>query len=447
MIDISIYFCTLLDFITGFVYLLVFKSIVDNFSCKKFNNQIIYAFIFLTSIFIFIFEFESSIIFILLCVVFYKFNYQQKFLKCIFISLAYWFLIYIPIEYISVGVVFNINYNDLIQDFNRDFIVVEMECMIILNLLMLIVFQICVQINKFKSFKDTYKKVSYISICIPILINTLMIIVIFRIIAIDKVGSKFYMIILIIVSILVLISKVYNFYMMKKSIYSYTLDYENRIIKDNVLKEQNYYKKIKEEKDKVRALHHDMKNHMICIRNLCEDKNLDKILEYINSMEINITNYNKLNQDFNTGNMILDSILRVKKAICIEKDIDFYVDMDFSKGDFIDMVDICTIFSNLIDNAIEACDQIHNHDISKKIILKSKYIDGFCIILVENTKINEIKQRKNLFLTSKKNSYIHGIGLKNVEKTVKKYFGEVIFNHSKNTFTVKIMIPYKISIN
>ncbi|WP_346047037.1 sensor histidine kinase [Paraclostridium tenue] len=337
----------------------------------------------------------------------------------------------------------NINYNDLILDFNINSIVVDIETMIIQNIFMLIIFKICVQINKFKKFKNICIKMKYISIFVPILIDVLMIIIIFRIIAVDKVISKFYIMILITVSILVLISKWHNFYMMKKSIYSYKLDYENKIIKDNVLKEENYYKEIKNEKDKVRFLHHDMKNHMICIRNLCEDGNIEKVLEYIDSMEININNYNKLNKDFNTGNMILDSILRVKKSICIEKNINFYVDMDFSKGNFMDMVDICTIFSNLIDNAIEACDKIYNYDIPKKIILKSKYIDGFCIISIKNTKINEIKQRKNLFLTNKKNSYMHGIGLNNVRKVTEKYFGQINFTYYKNTFIVRAMIPYK----
>lgn len=443
MVDIHNYFFILLDFITGLVYLLVFKSILDNFSSKKFSNKIIYVFIFLTSIFIFIFKFENSIIFILLCVIFYKLNYKQDLLICILISLSYWILIYLPIEYISVDIVFNINYNELVHDFNIDYIVVDIENMIIQNILMLVVFQICIQIKKFKDFKYTYKKINYISIFLPTLINILMLIVIFRIIAIDKIVSKFYIIILIIVPILVIISKIYHFYMLKKHIYSYKLDYENKIIKHNVLKEHNYYKKINEEKDKVRYLHHDIKNHMICIKNLCEHKKFNKILEYIDSMEININTYCKFNHTFNTGNMILDSILREKKIICIEKGINFYVDMDFSNSDFMEMIDICTIFSNLIDNSIEACDKITSLDNPKKITLKSKYIDGFCIISIENTKVNEIKQIKNLFLTSKKNSYMHGIGLKNVNKSVEKYFGQINFNYYKNIFIVKIMIPCK----
>ncbi|MBC6005018.1 GHKL domain-containing protein [Paeniclostridium sp. NSJ-45] len=443
MIDIQNIFLNLLDFITGVVYLLVFKSILDNISCKKLRRRINYTIIILFSICIFSFKFESSIIFILICCVFYKINYEQNILMCIFISLLYCFLVYIPIEYISLDLVFYINYNDLILNFNRSSILVEIESMIIQNILMIIIFKICVQINRFKNFKDLFIKVNYISIVIPFLIDILMVIVVFRIIAIDKSILKFYIIILIFVSILVLLSKWNNFHMMKKNIYSYKLDYENKIIKNNVLKEQNYYKKINKEKDKVRALYHDMKNHMICIRNLCEDKNIDGLLQYIDSMEVNIVNYNKSNQDFNTGNMIVDSILRVKKSICIEKNIDFFEDMDFSKSDFIDMIDICTIFSNLIDNAIEACDKINNPNIPKKIILKSKYIDGFCVVLIENTKVNEVKQRKTLLLTSKKTSYMHGIGLNNVKKTVKKYLGQINFSYSKNDFTVKIMIPYK----
>lgn len=81
-----------------------------------------------------------------------------------------------------------------------------------------------------------------------------------------------------------------------------------------MLKEQNYYKKINIEKDKVRLLYHDMKNHIIYIRNLCEERNIDKLIEYIDSIQSNIANFNKVNEDFNTGNMILDSILRVKKG-------------------------------------------------------------------------------------------------------------------------------------
>lgn len=443
MIDISNCFFDILSFTTGLGYLILFKSILDNFNCKKFNDRINYTIIIFIAIFIFAFALENEIIFILICTTFYKINYEQSILKCFFISLMYWFLVYIPIENISLYLAFNINYNDITEHFYTDSLIVEIECMIIENIFMIVIAKIFNQMGKLKTIKNTYKKATYIVICIPIIINMLILIIAFRIIAIDKLLIKYCIVILITIAISTLIYNIYTFYIIRKSIDSYKLDYENKIIKDNILKEYNYYLDINKEKDKVRSLYHDMKNHIICIRHLCEEKDRNKVLEYIDSMEYNIRNYNKLNEKLYTGNMILDSILRVKKSICIEKSIDFFVDMDFSKSDFIDMVDVCTIFSNLIDNAIEACDKVNSSNISKKIILKSKYIDEFCIFLIENTRINEINQEKNLFLTNKKNSYMHGIGLNNVRSTVEKYFGELIVSHSENIFTVKIMIPYQ----
>lgn len=134
--EIKIIFLELLNFITGVSYLLLFKSIIDNINYKKRSIKVDYVFIILCSIFIFMFKFESSIIFILICFSFYIINYEQNILKCIFISVLYWLLVYISIEYISIDLVFNINYNELIYDLNRNFIVVDIESMIIQDMFM-----------------------------------------------------------------------------------------------------------------------------------------------------------------------------------------------------------------------------------------------------------------------------------------------------------------------
>lgn len=439
MIDIHTCFFNIISLIDGIVYLLVFKSLLDKLSVQKLSNHINYSIVFVTSILIFILKFESSILFIFICIVFYKINYNESIFKCILVSILYWVFIYIPIEYISLDLAFYINYNELAKDLYVNSIKFEIESMLIQILFMVVISYVLTHIKAFCKLK----KVKDILICIPILINILTVILTFRLIAVDKDLVKYNILILIFLPILIIFSKIYIFNIVKKNIKNYKLEYENKIIKENVLKEYNYYLDINKEKDKVRFLYHDLKNHMICIRSLCEKNNTEEIIEYIDSMNRNINRCNPLNQEFNTGNIILDSILKNKKSICIEKNINFVSEIDFSKNDFMDMVDICTIFSNLIDNAIEACQKINEFNISKKIVLKSKYIDEFCIILIENTKTNNIKKRKNLFLTNKKDTYMHGIGLTNIKETVEKYFGEVIFTYSKNLFTVKIIIPLK----
>ncbi|MGX4601198.1 GHKL domain-containing protein [Faecalimicrobium sp. JNUCC 81] len=351
----------------------------------------------------------------------------------------YWFCVYIPIEYISLDLAFIINFNDLTKDYYINPNKVELESMIIQFVFMLSSLYTFIYAQNFYKFK----KISDIFICIPVIINILTLIVAFRLIAIDRIFFKVDILILVCMPVLILISNIYFLNMMKKIIKGYKVEHENKTLKENIFKEYNYYLNINKEKDKVKSLYHDTKNHMICIRHLCKTNDTEKIIEYIDSMKTNIIKYNKYKEEFNTGNMILDSILINKKSICVEKQIDFDINIDFSKNDFMDMMDVCTIFSNLIDNAIEACDKINKSNINKKIKLESKYIDQFCIILIENTKINEIKIRKNLFITSKKNSYIHGIGLNNIKSSVEKYLGEMVINHSENKFIVKIMIPCK----
>jgi sensor histidine kinase regulating citrate/malate metabolism len=302
---------------------------------------------------------------------------------------------------------------------------------------MLVLLFALIYIKNFYRFKRT----SDIFICIPIIINILTLVLAFRLIAIDKSFVKVDVFILIFMPILILISNIYFFTIMKKIVNCYKLDHENKTLRENIRKEYNYYLNINKEKDKVKELYHDTKNHMVCIRHLCEKNDTPRIIEYIDSMESKIIKYKQYKDEFNTGNMILDSILTNKKFICVEKNIDFYACIDFSKNDFMDMMDVCTIFSNIIDNAIEACDKIDSIDILKKIKIESKYIDDFCIIVIENTKINEIIKKRNFILTNKKNSYVHGIGLKNVKKCVEKYCGEIVINYSENTFIIKIMIP------
>ena len=59
-----------------------------------------------------------------------------------------------------------------------------------------------------------------------------------------------------------------------------------------------------------------------------------------------------------TGNPILDILLADYLSIMDEKQIDFDIQVDNVKMDFMDAMDITTIFGNLLDNAIEACDNI-----------------------------------------------------------------------------------------
>ena len=103
------------------------------------------------------------------------------------------------------------------------------------------------------------------------------------------------------------------------------------------------------------------------------------------------------------------------------------------------MIDVCSIFSNILDNAIEACNKIKNDE--KYIKIRGTFVKSYYVIRCENSKVNKIKIKNNRIISSKKDKFIHGIGLKSVKSSLKKYDGELEIEDFEDKFLVQIYIP------
>ncbi|TQO56589.1 sensor histidine kinase [Paraclostridium bifermentans] len=221
-----------------------------------------------------------------------------------------------------------------------------------------------------------------------------------------------------------------------------------QILKENKLKTQNelmqnkldmqykYYLNIQESHMKVKKLYHDINNHICCIDNL--KNNSSEVDEYISNLNDEIKEFKCI---YNTGNMILDIIINEKSKVCTNKGINFTCDINFSKVNFIKPIDVSSIFDNILDNAIEACDKISNEKIDKYIRIKGTIIKSFFIIKCENSKVNSIKIYKDILLTDKIDKFMHGIGIQSVKSSLEKYNGEILFEDEKNKFMINIYIP------
>ena len=108
--------------------------------------------------------------------------------------------------------------------------------------------------------------------------------------------------------------------------------------------------------------------------------------------------------------------------------------------DFMHVADICTIFGNALDNAIESVSLIE--DPEKRLIhLSVSPRKNFVIIQINNYCENQIKIKNGYPVTTKADKASHGFGLKSIRYTVEKYHGNVTFDVSKNWFELKILIP------
>lgn len=225
------------------------------------------------------------------------------------------------------------------------------------------------------------------------------------------------------------------------SIFINSIKVEKEKVKSEFVNEKldmqyKYYLMVKESQEKMRQIYHDMNNHMKNIKSLKNSS--EDVDKYINNIEDEVKSSKNI---YNTGNVLLDIILYEKSKDCMENNIDFNIGIDFSKCEFIQMIDISSIFSNLIDNSIEACNKINDKEIKRYINIKSTFIKGYYVIRCENSKINKIIVKNNKLFTTKKDTFFHGLGLESIKSSIKKYDGELKLKNEQYKFIASIHIP------
>ena len=414
----------------------VLKIVLDEISSIKRKKAIVYLNLLISISIILVLSinnFNPNIklfIGIAITFIFYISNYEVSKLKGFLISLLYW-MILIGFDAIGVSLVTLINSLENINKLLENNIL-RLELIILTKLLLISL----IPLIKFRKIKLQINKRECIYITIPLLANIISITSIFGFIFKDRSVDANESITILIISIILLLSNISLVVIISRIIKDNKLRLENKIIKEKMDIQYQYYLNLKESQSKTRKLYHDMNNHMICIKNICGlDERADKYIDEITSQ---LRDCNIL---FDTGNVILDVILNEKKSICNKYDIEFLVDVKFSECDFIDMADVCSIFSNMIDNAIEACKKINSTNISKVIKLRGTIVNQFAVIKCKNTKINDIIIKKDKIITDKRDYFIHGIGISSIKNSVEKYDGNVEIDISDNDFLMTIYIP------
>ena len=196
-----------------------------------------------------------------------------------------------------------------------------------------------------------------------------------------------------------------------------------------------YQEKLKDE-EKVRSVYHDMKNHLLVLQRhiLQRQINSPETTEMVEKLQSQVAMY----EDYvHTGNDILDIILKEKSELAREKSIAFSVTADLNGVDFIEPLDISTIFSNALDNAIEASEKLPEEQ--GAILVKAGKMQNFFSVLIEN---NCLQNSENTNIrTTKSDDFLHGFGISNMRKAAEKYGGQLTTKYEKGTFTLKILIP------
>ena len=204
---------------------------------------------------------------------------------------------------------------------------------------------------------------------------------------------------------------------------------EALLLKEEVSKEK--YKELSLLIAHNEQLRHDIKNHFLVIKRYLQEKDTTSIERYIDSIS---DNYLKVELNDWTDNEIVDIIISQKYKSAKIKGISFNVEADSLKEVGLSESEICSLFGNLLDNAIEAAEKSEE----KWIKVCIKKVQNMLYIEIKNSFFIEPVIKNGEFITTKENKEVHGYGLKCVKRIVEKYDGRLSYQISRNIFEMKI---------
>lgn len=214
--------------------------------------------------------------------------------------------------------------------------------------------------------------------------------------------------------------------------------YENELMNRKMINIRNelinqQYVNLLEEYYNYAKLHHDSMNHIALISNFLEGENYREVTKYIKEI-IKDTKFEQLTW---TGNDIIDFIINRKKREAEEAGISYRVTADPITDPKVEAHIINTVLSNLLDNAVEACEKIEKND--RWIHISVRRVNDMVIITIENSsgQIPVIKGQG--FKTTKTNKEMHGWGLKSVMSAVKEGGGTIRFSYDNYKFKVLVV--------
>lgn len=191
---------------------------------------------------------------------------------------------------------------------------------------------------------------------------------------------------------------------------------------------------IKDSYDRITALRHDMKNHLLAINQIAKQSSCIQVQDYIKELTNDIRNEREF---ANTGNYLIDGLLNIKLNKISELGTDIKINLAISRGLAVNPKDLSVILGNVLDNAYEALSKCKGTRILNIDVHEAK---GILIMNIGNTYEGKLKPNGTLYCTTKADVTGHGIGLRNVSKVIEKYNGDMITRTDDNYFWIDVML-------
>lgn len=185
--------------------------------------------------------------------------------------------------------------------------------------------------------------------------------------------------------------------------------------------------------NEIKRVEHDFKHHLLCVLGNIENGDIESAQSYLRRLlceyETNIFNY------ISVDNSAVNSILNLKIGRCRANGIDIKVEVE-SDFSYFNEIDLCVLLANLLDNAIEASENVNAPQI--KVTIKNE--KNYLCIMIKNKIEHSVLDKNEHLRTTKADKTRHGLGLYSISQIVEKYDGIKNYYEKNGFFTADIWL-------
>ncbi len=223
--------------------------------------------------------------------------------------------------------------------------------------------------------------------------------------------------------------------------YRFRLTYSqySRLMEQRLLMQQQHYEELSEKMQEISRMRHDMRHHLRILQAYVKEGRYKELEKYL--AEYSAVAEQKDHTICYCSNMAVDAVVHYYAKILEQKNITFTCDMTIPRNTGISDMDLCRLFGNLLENAVEAVSAQNTADypcIQLTVRMKNQKL---LIEIVNTCRSSVVKKGERIYSTKHEG---FGIGTASVTEVAHKYGGLADFRAEDGVFRVNIFLPLKI---
>ena len=374
-----------------------------------------------------LFEGFYSYIYIVIVFLYASIAFKEKIIKKIFVSIFSFLIVLIitVVELNFISSVFEISVEQIITDES----VKRFICVIVIQISIYIALRLALTVFK---YADEYAFSDWLPI-ITLLIATYILSSLLHVLSLSM--NEEQRIIINLANVVLLILNFVMFYVIHSLYEKNKRINEMKIIEVKEQYLEQFIGNANSQYESIRKIRHDIKDKLSTVYGLLANGHNDEAMIFIEKSSKVIEQIETFVQTNNeVANAIINSKLTTAYSLGIK--VSCITVADFSG---IDETDLCDLLSNILENAIAACQEIQKNG-KRYIYLQISSENNIYTFLVKNSVSHSVMECNPQLKTTKADKNSHGLGTLIIRDIANKYNGRCDFYEIDNTFCCSVLL-------